>query len=180
MIKLKITLLAIFLVSFSYGQVSEIDQYKNILDALETNNTVLILEEERMDEDYYYKSFMISEKQHEQRLKTYWILIETIYNLDRSFPYYLLSLKNNKFNIDRKSWVKAINPGRSDVWRFYSRIDEIRILIDHYLSGNRTKIKQPEYFEKISYRKLKRFLKKNKELNKWDLREQYNLWLKEL
>ncbi|QIE58639.1 hypothetical protein G5B37_03405 [Rasiella rasia] len=180
MIKLKITLLAIFLVTFSYSQVSEIDQYKNILDALEINNTVLILEEERIDEDYYYESFMITEKQHKQRLRTYWNLIEDIYNLDRSFPYYLLSLKNNKFKIDRNSWVKTINPYRSDIWRFHSRIDEIRILIDHYLSGNQTKIKQPEYFDKISYRKLKRFLRKNRELNKSDLRAEYILWLKEL
>lgn len=169
------------LIFFSYiftlhCQENKINEYKMILKNLYSNEA-FILEESRIEAKYYYEIYKISPEEHNQKIEKYWATIPKLLSLDKNILYYLISFEKEHKKV-RDSWVKKINPLRSDTYGFYSRSEEARILIDFYLKGESKKIEAPIYFKNITFRKLKRFLRKHKQFDKDQIRISYKNWIK--
>ncbi|MGV6831448.1 MAG: hypothetical protein ACWA5P_07810 [bacterium] len=154
--------------------------YENVLNDLLETTSAFILEENRIEKKYYYETYPISEAEHLKLIEKYWVSVEKLIELDKDFVYFLIKNRKLQKGFTRKSWVKTVNPYRSDIYRHYTKKEEIRILIDFYLIGEKRKIQKPEYFEKITFKDLKEFLRKRKSLNKTELKKDYSEWLKKL
>ena len=169
-------LLAFIISSISAQKIEIKDSlYNSVLSKLK-NNFTLLLENNEMEEKYYFESYQISKEDHKNLHNLYLSSIQELLEFDKEFANHLLTYKKKK-RIDRSSWIKTVNPNRSDIYAYYSRGEEVLILIDFFLIGESIKIDAPSYLNKISFKKIKKFLSKNKSITKEDLRKKYKKWL---
>ena len=113
-----------------------------------------------MESKYYFESYKINMEQHSKLYLSYLKACQQLLELDKPFVQYLISLSAEK-RVNRSSWIKTVNPLRSDTFAFYTLQEEVLILIDHFLKGDNRNIEEPIYLDKLNLRKIKKFVRIN-------------------
>ena len=168
---IKLFLLTFLVLQFSFAQQkTDNSNFDSILKDMELNS-VFLLESGEMEENEYFKRFGIDLEEHKILLKRYYDNIELFLAQDKSILCYLSGYKKNE---EFSFWIKTIHPYRSNVYGLLlSKSESALILIDFYLNNEGKRVVVPDYYEKLDFRKMKKFLKKNKTLNVEELRDKY-------
>lgn len=144
--------------------------YTSIVQNLEKN---YILLQEEMSPVMFRKYFPMSDDFLISEIQSYEKTLKEISNLDLGFIYYLMKFeKDTDIYCD---WIRRRNPSLSIIKKndFLSKSDAAKILIDNYLVGNSESLIINDYVENLTFSRIRKFLKKNKELNILNLREKY-------
>lgn len=145
---------------------------ETILYKLHSKSYTLLLEEEKMEKESYYDAFKISEEQHIKDYDEYKIARQKLLGKNKSIIKHLLYYENN---LSGCNWINTINPYLSVIPKHlsFNKSTASLILIDYYLLGKNNDIKRPIYYDNLSYKKLKRFFKKNYDKPLNEIRELY-------
>jgi hypothetical protein len=163
------------LLSLTFIFLSCINEYDATLKGL-TKNYVLL--ENQLEKKLYLDYFNITEKEHLEHLKEYNIAVRNFYNADKKILNYLFSYEED--TLTRCSWISTKNPYDSRLTKrdLITNSTGALILVDNYLRNNLT-IQTPENQDHLTFKNLKKFYDKNKNLTKKELRKEYKRFIKE-
>ena len=133
--------------------------YDSLLNSLNYNFTLDYVEG-KYSEDVYFEPFNITKEEHLAKYDEYKKAVSDLLKSNRKILSYLVNYENN---FSFCNWINTPHPHDSTIKDIIETKSEAAIvLIDYYLIGKLNRIQKPSYFSKLKYRKIKRFLRKNK------------------